>query len=130
MNMYSALICLHAVVAVAGVGLVGTVPLLARMQVDSDAKTALLERLLRITRISLALMVVTGVLLDFTAGGAYHTALWFRVSFGLMVLTFFSHARARASLRKGATAGIERWGWAMCGAVVSIVVLMEAKPFQ
>jgi hypothetical protein len=146
----------HVIVAVVGIGLVGAVPIVARLarlarsaRRDGQglaAKRPLLEVLLRVTRWGLAIMAVTAVLLDVAAGGAFHAAGWFRASAALFVLLGFSHARARAALRKsqGADPGnaeldasrdedtlrrIERWGWTMYATVALLAALMALKPF-
>ena len=74
------------------------------------------------------------------AGGAFHSAPWFRASVGLYLLLGFSHARARRAQRNGLVPGadpettlaalrkIERWGWAMCAAASGIALLMVVRP--
>jgi len=78
-------------------------------------------------------MALTGGLLDYAAGGGFHSSGWFRASVALFLLLAVMQARARAALRKGLASGtfrrVERWGWTMCATVVLIVVLMEIKPF-
>ena len=140
----------HVIVAVAGIGLVGAVPIVARLARRGGqglaSKGPLLDLLLRVTRWGLAIMAVTAALLDVAAGGAFHAAGWFRVSAALFVLLGFSHARARVALRKGQGAApghadadasrdedtlrrIERWGWTMYATVALLAALMALKPF-
>jgi len=137
MSLYAAVISLHVIVAVVGIGLLGAVPLVAayggRAGLAPSATAGLLESLLRYTRWSLATMALTGGLLDYAAGGGFHSSGWFRASVALFLLLAVMQARARAALRKGLASGtfrrVERWGWTMCATVVLIVVLMEIKPF-
>jgi hypothetical protein len=145
MILYSVTIVLHVVVAVLGVGLIAAVPIAARLarrdRIAPGASYALFEALLRSTQVSLAIMFLTGALLDYAAGGAFHGTGWFKASVALFFFLGFSHARARATLRKGPAsdlmsdaagaetlARVERWGWVMCGTVAAIAALMEAKP--
>jgi hypothetical protein len=145
--LYPITLALHAIVAVLGMGLVGAIPIVARSGRTTDdrswpvadAKVRLLDALFRATRWSLVAMGVTGILMDFEVGGAFHSSTWFRAAGVLFVLLGFSHARARAALRGGLAAGgasdaflgrVERWGWAMCGLLALIVVDMEIKPFS
>lgn len=142
MSAYAPLVASHVIVAVVGIGLLGAVPLVARAArraaLTVPASAALLEPLLRATRWSLAVMALTGILLDVAVRGAFHSGGWFRASFALLVFVGFAHARARAGLRKApapaadaaaALRRVERWGWAMCATVALIAALMEVKPF-
>jgi hypothetical protein len=142
MDLYSTTLALHVVVAVVGIGLIGAIPLVARFARRAgelpSARSSLLDALFRYTRLSLATMALTGGVLDFTVGGAFHSTGWFRVSVGLLLVAAFSHARARAALRKYLASDsavgpnlwyVERWGWAACATVALMAVLMEAKPF-
>jgi hypothetical protein len=132
---YTALVSLHVVIAVLGIGLCGAIPIVAR---QASMTTDLLESLLRYTRWSLVGMALTGGLLDFAAGGGFHSSWWFRASVALLLFAGFAHARARAGLRKGfATGGdgevarrrVQRWGLTLCTTIALITALMEAKPF-
>ena len=140
--LYVFAIAVHVVVAVVGIGLVGAVPLIARLgrqATDSLAETErILGALLRAMQIGFVVMVLTGVLLDVSAGGAFHRTGWFQASLVLLAVNGLAHARARRALGRGRTPGesrtlalrrIERWGWTMCVVVVSITVLMQIKPF-
>lgn len=142
MNLYTTSIALHVVVAIVGVGLLGAIPITASMARRApggvEVHAPLLERLFTYTRASFIVMMLTGILLDFAARGAFHTSYWFRGGFLLLIFVAISHARARAALRAGLTKGgdaekifarVERWGWIMCGAVALIGFLMEVKPF-
>ncbi len=133
---------IHAVVAVAGVGMVGALPFVAtfarRGALAPPRSAALLTVLLRCTQWSLAIVGLTGVVLEAAARGAFHDTTWFRASVVLFLFLGFAHAQARRSLRKGLDAGndptatfqrVERWCWAMCALVSGIAWLMVVKPF-
>jgi hypothetical protein len=132
--LYLVTVALHVVVAVLAIGLVGAIPLVARLARRSSptwtGTDRLLGVLLRATQFGFLAMLLTGVLLDFSAGGAFHHAGWFRASVLLLVFTGLFHARARAALRRGnALHLVERWGWTMCGSIALITLLMQTKPF-
>lgn len=133
--LYVVAIVAHVLVAVLAIGLVGAIPLTARLARLSSGKVVGSERvlaaLLRATQIGFVAMLLTGVLLDLSAAGAFHRAAWFKAAIAVLVLTGFAHARARAALRKeDALALVERWGWAMCALVALITILMQMKPFS
>jgi hypothetical protein len=141
MSLYTVAIAVHVVVAVLAIGLVGAVPLTARFARQAagtlGGSEQVLGALLRAMQFGFLVMVLTGVLLDISVAGAFHGATWFRASIAVLVLIGFSHARARAALRRGFAPGgarelalvrVERWGWAMCVAVALITLLMQTKP--
>lgn len=141
MSLYAIAIALHVVVAVLAVGLVGAVPLTARFARQAvgtlTGSDRILGALLRAMQVGFLLMVLTGVLLDVSVAGAFHRTAWFKASLGVLLVVGFSHARARAALRRGFAPGggrelalvlVERWGWTMCAAVALITLLMQVKP--
>jgi hypothetical protein len=138
--MYTIAVVLHVVVAVLGVGAVGGVTIAissARRLATPPAQVATwLGPLLRYTRVSLALMMVTGVWMEVVAGGAHRNFWWFRISVLLIVLAFFFQRRATAALAnvsagdgQHALRSIERVAWSMCGTIALITALMQIKPF-
>jgi hypothetical protein len=131
----------HVLTAVLAIGLVGAIPLTARLARRSDDAQAGAERvlgaLLRAVQLGLVAMLVTGGLLDHAAAGAFHHTGWFRASIAVIVVLGGALARARAVLRRGfapggvrisALARIEQWGWAMSALVALTIVLMQMKP--
>jgi hypothetical protein len=139
--LYMVAIAVHVVVAVLGIGLVGAVPLTARIVRRASGTlaggTSVLGAILRALQVAFGAMVLTGVLLDVSAAGAFHRTTWFKASIVVLLVIGFSHARARAALRRGLAPGgsqataldeVERWGWAMCAAVAVITLLMQVKP--
>jgi hypothetical protein len=139
MSLFTVAIAIHVILSVVGVGLVGAIPIVAssarRAGLEPSVQIGLLEPLFRTTRASLALVFLTGALIEYSVGGAFHSAWWFRVSVLLFVFLFFAHRRGRAALPKGPATDettlrrVEHWGWAMCGAVALIALLMTVKPF-
>jgi hypothetical protein len=126
---------------VLAVGLVGAIPLTARLARRRDGAQAgaekILHALVRAVQVGLIAMLLTGGLLDRLAAGAFHRTGWFRVSIALVVVLGVSLARTRAALRRGfapggvrdgALARVEHWGWAMCALVAMTVILMQTKP--
>ena len=142
MNVYVATVALHAVVAVVGIGLLGAIPITASQARCSGvaASKSLLESLFRYTQWSLAIMLLTGVLLDFTAGGGFPTKVRGSALPSVSSLSFVCHARARRAFRRGLAPGgdaeaalrtVERLGWVMCaivGLIVWLACCMEVKP--
>jgi hypothetical protein len=136
------LLALHASTAVVGLGSILSVALVAaaarRAGGGSAEASTWLRPLLRFSGISLGTMLVTGILMDIAAGGAFHEWWWFRGSVLLLVVTGVLHARARRSVRRGlerdierdaTLRGIERLAYAMSALIAAITVLMEVKPF-
>jgi uncharacterized membrane protein len=147
-HLYVPVLALHVIVAVLGIGSIASVALVAgtgrRAGRGATDVSASLQPLLRYSAISLAVMLVTGALLDFFAGGAFHEQWWFRGSALLLVATGALHGQARRAMRaglanagKGPNAGngdvmlrrVERIAYVMCALVAVIAVLMEVKPF-
>jgi hypothetical protein len=141
MMLYVVAIAIHVVVAVLAIGVVGAVPLVARLARKDGTMAASPERLLgallRVMQLGFFAMLLTGILLDISMDGAFHRTTWFKVSIAVLAIIGFSHARARVALRKGfapgggrevALANVERWGWTMCAAVAVITLLMQMKP--
>jgi hypothetical protein len=139
--LYAVAIAVHVLVAVLAIGLVGAIPLTARLARQSEGLLAgsenILGVLLRAVQVGLSAMFLTGVLLDVSAAGAFHRTGWFKVSVAALVFVGISLTRARAALRRGFAPGgvresalrrVERWGWAMCASVALITVLMQTKP--
>ena len=133
MSLYVVALTLHVIAAVAAVGLVGAIPIAALLARRGGAPAwgSLVAALLRITQAGLAVMLLTGVLIDVGVHGAFHAAWWFRLSGALFLFLGFAHARTRKAARDGAPAGgIERWGWTMYAAVALMAALMAWKPFS
>jgi hypothetical protein len=139
--LYAISICIHVLTAVLAVGLVGAIPLTARMARQSARELAGVERilaaLLLAMRAGVAVMVLTGVLLDLSASGAFHRTGWFKASIAVLVFLGVSLVRTHVALRRGFASGgarenalgqVERWGWAMCASVALIAILMQMKP--
>jgi hypothetical protein len=139
--LYVVAITVHVLCAVLAIGLVGAVPLTARFARRSTGDLAgtqrILGALLRAMQVGFVVMLLTGGLIDFSAGGTFHRTGWFRASIAVLVAIGASHARARAALRRAFAPGgqpatalvrVERWGWAMCVGVALMTILMQMKP--
>lgn len=142
-GFYTPILVTHVLVAVLGLGSIASLVLVtssARKQGRGPAEIwPLLDALLRYSVLSLAAMLLTGILLDVAARGAFHNLWWFRISALLLLLTGALHGQARRAVR-GARDGqdggdailrkVERIACAMCALVAAITVLMEVKPFR
>ncbi len=139
--LYVIAVGIHVLTAVLAVGLVGAIPLTARMARrparDLDAVDGTLRALLRATQVGLLLMLLSGVLIDFSASGAFHRTGWFKLSMAALIVLGAALGRTRAALRRGFAPGgvreralvqVEQWGWAMCASVALITLLMPMKP--
>jgi hypothetical protein len=135
--LFVAALVVHAIVAFVGVGLVGAIPIVARFARRGDAglphEATVLGALLRYAQWSLVIVGVSGVVIEFATGGAFHSSPWFRGSVALYLFVGFAQGQARRALRKGTEPQatlrrVERWGWTMCVAASAIAVLMVLKP--
>lgn len=142
MKPYTLTVALHVIVAVLGAGQVGAIPLgvlAARRAGHSLAQIhAWLDPLLRVSRASLGLLILTGVGLDALTSGAYRHEGWTRLSMLLAVALIALHGWARSALSRGLRGEISEvttlqrveWtGWGMSALVAVVAALMEAKPF-
>lgn len=136
------LLVTHVLVAVLGLGSIVSVALVAgtarRVGHGSTDVSAWLGPLLRYSAFSLAAMLVTGILMDLAAGGAFSAQWWFRGSALLLVATGVLHAQARRAVRTGLAREdrgdatlrrVERIAYGMCALIAAITVLMEVRPF-
>jgi hypothetical protein len=134
--LYTAATVVHVLVAVLGIGLVGAIPIVARVARRSPEALGpsgtVVGTLARVVQVGLLIMFLTGVLIDVSAAGAFHGAGWFRISVALLVVVAVAMNRTRAALRRGlapheALVRVERWGWAAFVAVAVVTLLMRTK---
>lgn len=138
------ILALHVIVAVLGVGSIAAIAVVAgaaRMTGGESAAVSVgLRLLLRYTVLSFAIMFVTGLFLDFSSHGTFHTSGWFRGSIALLVVCGVLHAQARGAVRSMSMSSselsrdmtlrrVQRLAYAMCALVAAITILMELKPF-
>jgi hypothetical protein len=133
--LHAVAIAVHVLAAVLAVGVVGAIPITARLGQQAAGATAategILRALLRATQLGLGVMLLTGVLLDFSVAGGFHKMRWFQLSIVVLVVLGAALGRARAALRRGgadALPQVERWGWVVCASVAVITLLMQCKP--
>lgn len=102
--LYRPRLVLHVLIAVLGVGSIGTVTLVAwsarRIVPRPTQVPQWFGPVLQYSGISLALMMVTGVLLDLAAAGSFHRFWWFRGSVLLLLLTGALHGLTRRAARQ------------------------------
>lgn len=140
-NLHTLALVAHVLTAVLGLGSIVSVAVVsatARRAGGAAGVLPWLGPLLRYGTFSLAAVLATGVLLDLTAGGAFHAAWWFRGSALLLVASVLLHAWARRTVRRGLTKEdesdlvlrrVERIAYGTCALIAVIVVLMLVKPF-
>ena len=137
MTLYPVAVSIHVVTAILGLGQVAGIAILASSaQTEAPVAPATwtaLGRLTRGTTWSLALMLLSGALIDYSVGGGYHEAWWFRLSFVLLVVLGAINGRTRRALRKRESTPplqrIARGAWSMCAIIAVVAVLMEVKPW-
>lgn len=138
--LYSPLLVIHVLIAVLGIGSIASVAVLAATARAHapESISKWLAPLLRYSAFSLAGMLMTGVLLDLAAHGAFHQSWWFRGSALMLIATGGLHGLTRRSVRSGLTGNggvdgalrrVERMAYGMCALVAAITMLMEVKPF-
>jgi hypothetical protein len=142
MNTYGVVVAFHVVVAIVGVGLVGALPLAARVArlagTDLLVLRSLHTPLHRITGTSLFVMLFSGLALDYLASGMHRERGWFQAALVVWFLVGFCHGRVHAALRRGLAGTLERaralaqmelFGWLACAGVLLLALLMKSKPF-
>jgi hypothetical protein len=133
-HLYTFVLVAHVIIGVLGLGSIAAVALIAtaarknsRALADVFAWLALL---LRFSVFILAAMLVTGILLDLAADGAFRTKWWFRGSALLLIATGALNARTRRAVRLGMDLRlVPALAYGMCVLIAAITVLMEVKPF-
>ncbi|MBI2688266.1 MAG: hypothetical protein HYX27_18335 [Acidobacteria bacterium] len=132
-KLYTPLLVAHVLAAVLGLGSIASIAIIASIarrgrRAVTEVSTWL-SPLLRYSALSLAAMLVTGVLLDFSVAGAFSRTWWFRGSALLLLATGAIHGRARRAIRQPDIHRVERMAYGMCLLIAAITVLMEVKPF-
>jgi hypothetical protein len=137
-------LCAHVLAAVFGTGQVGVLALVIvpALRTKEGARAGLLlvlRRFLLWMNLSLALLVLTGGILDYQMGLTLHTMWWFRISLLLTVVVGALSGRMRGMLRRAvgpsgqvaeaAMAGLTAPAWTMFGLTATIVVLMVLRPW-
>ena len=138
-GLYAATLVIHLVVAVLGLGSIASIAIVTatarKPGYDTKAVLPWFGPLLRYSVFSLGAMLVTGILLDLEARGAFRGMWWFRGSALLLLATGAMHGLARRTVRTGEVrsgAGlqrVERLAYGMCALIVVITVMMKVKPF-
>ncbi|WP_394831277.1 hypothetical protein LVJ94_32680 [Pendulispora rubella] len=137
MMLYRLALSIHVVTAILGLGRVVAIAVIASRDEPAGAGTwNTLQQLVKGLTWSLPIMLLSGALLEYASGGAYHGAWWFRLSvLALFVLGALSGAMRRA-LRKRESTGDERTlglvarhARIMCAVTAAAAVLMEVKPW-
>jgi hypothetical protein len=138
MNLYSTLVSLHVIAAIFGLGpLALLAAAVSRAPSPSYIPIDRVAGALRLVRFSLAGIFLTGAGIIALTRGALGETWWVRISFGLFVLLGLLHGLAsrqvKLAQRSPAPTLIPKpltpMLWSMCGVVVAITYLMEAKPW-
>jgi hypothetical protein len=139
MTLFAFALCVHVVTAILGLGQVGAIVVLgsamsAGASPDEGSWTAL-GRLVRTASWSLVVVLLSGVLLEYASGAAFHDTWWFRISFfELLALGAINGVMGRTLRKREATGNertlkkVVRGAWVMCAITMVITVLMVMKP--
>jgi hypothetical protein len=134
MNLFTSVLCVHVVTAVLGFGqIIGTALLAAAIGDGPIAPPVLktLRRLLRGTGMTLGLVLLSGVLVEWACGGLFHDHWWFRISFLLVLAIGAINGMAFRSLRRSDPGVMRRVGisaWITLALVGATATLMVLKP--
>jgi hypothetical protein len=140
MNLFALAICVHAIIAILGLGQVLATALLAtsmrREEPVAPTMWSALQRLVRGTSWAIGLMLLSGVLVEGASGGMYHETLWFRLAFFQTILLGALNGFGRRALRNVDPSTpakplrrVSLSAWIMCALIADITVLMELKPW-
>jgi hypothetical protein len=138
MTIHAVALCIHVLTAILGLGQIAAMTSLVSAPAESTGSGPLwraLQRLATTSSWSLAVMLLSGLALEYSVGWGYHGFWWFRLSFlGLLALGAIL-GRTRRTIRKNASSpdgralqAVRPAVWAMCALVAIITVLMVAKP--
>ncbi len=138
MNVYAILLSAHVITAILGMGQIAGTAIVASSSTPTPPATPIAPEVLTILRrlglgtsIAIALMMLTGALLEYSVGGAFHTSAWFRVSFVLAIVLGALQGVIRRWLRTGDAPALRRVrgvSAVMCVTVALVTILMELKP--
>ena len=135
MSVLGLALSLHVIVAILGCGLVSGL-LIVALNMDGSEPAATwvaLDRIRRTVGVSLGVVLASGVLLEYLAGGPFHGTIWFRTSFFLLLVVGALNGVAGRAIRKktAATApAVVRLVRAAASAMCAVVAtLMELKPW-
>jgi hypothetical protein len=140
MTLYTLALCFHVVTAVVGLGQVVAIARLAAASRGSAPLPTValmtLRRLMRGAAAALALILLSGALIEYAGGARFHQTWWFRLSFlqvlvlgalngmGLTALRRIDEASLAIALRR-----ISITAWVMIALIADTTILMELKPW-
>lgn len=131
MTLEQLLLALHVASAVLGLGQVGAVVSLTRYAQTKKGDgelLALLRKLFGTLSVSVAIVLVTGIAMDFASHGAWHATLFFRIGF-VAAIAIGACAGVAGSKLKKADASSEQaaLGSALTlGRVIALITLLSA----
>jgi len=136
MTLFMASLCIHVVAAILGLGQIGAIVVLASPGAAAEGgRLSALPPLVRTTRWSLVAVLLSGALVEYASGGAFHGTWWFRASFVGVIALGAVNGRLGRVLQKSAPAdgertlrGVARSAWLMCALTAGIAVLMTLRP--
>jgi hypothetical protein len=137
--LYQLALAVHVVTAVLGLGQVASVGVIASSSSTASVTPAIRVAIRRLTfgiQVAIALMMLSGVLIEYASGARFHETLWFRIGFfQLLALGALSGrmrkmlARLEASDGAGSLRAVAGMAWVMGAIVATATILMELKPW-
>ncbi len=104
-SLFTLMLVLHVLVAVLGLGSMVSIAVVAlttrRTERGAGEVLPSIASLLRLSAVSLATMLATGIMLDLAAKGAFRGSWWFRGSVLLLIAGGALNGAARRSIRSG-----------------------------
>ncbi len=136
MTPFAFTLLVHILVAVLGIGGITTGAILARP--SSGLAPIALRSVVRLAGAALLLMIVSGLLLEYFSGGAFHHATWFRLAAVVTVAAGIAIGVARRTITRQIAGKIDNGPavrrvagamWLACALVAFVVFLMVRRPF-
>ena len=134
MTLYALAVSAHVVTAILGLGQIAGTAVLASTGSAGAGTWAALHRLVGGVRWSLLVMLLSGVLVEYLSGGAFHDTWWFRASFAGVLVLAALNGRMGRTLRKREALGDQRalertatGARIMCALTAVIAAMMEVK---
>ena len=136
MTPYAFTRLVHILVAVLGIGGITAGAILARP--SSGVAPIAVRAIVRLAGAAVALMIVSGLLLEYFSGGAFHHATWFRLAGIVTIAAGIATGVARRTIARQIAGTIDNAVavrrvagamWLAFALVTFVVVLMVRRPF-
>lgn len=131
MSLFDVARASHVVVAVLGLGCVAAVGIVARTA--RPLPSLAVARLLRFSRASLGLIILSGIVMNVCAHGGFHERWWFRLgalaTFAAIGVLVVAGRALKADDAEQMRVRLERCSLAGCALLAFVATMMELKPW-